>query len=272
VIIGHSGERISHPEGARARVFLVNGEVERFNGLRLSRRAQQHEEQKMHCENPYRAAKCLRYSFYKMSKLGAIVSATIVLIFAHPRVAASPQEDFPEDKTTQTAPPSQPIDDNMSISEPPHVDGSTVKGAQPRYYPYHQEFTIRAGLSSTLYPWQASEHIWGFQYMLPRFLSPKFEAGADLHEEGEGHVHLGVRWILRQRSYFRPSYKLGLDHHLESKENLATFARLSNYYVRGAVALEFTVDNPISVRLEMEVLVGSKDTLGAGTAGLTYGW
>jgi hypothetical protein len=63
-----------------------------------------------------------------------------------------------------------------------------------------------------------------------------------------------------------------LDHHLESKENLATFARLSNYYVRAAVALEFTVDNPISVRLEMEVLVGSKDTLGAGTAGLTYGW
>lgn len=207
-----------------------------------------------------------------MSKLAALVSATIVLIFAHPRAFASPQEDFPEDTSPEATAAPKPIDENMSISEAPHVDGTSMKKPSLRYYPYTQEFTIRTGLASTLYPWQASEHVVGFQYMLPKFLSPKFEAGADLHGNGEGHLHFGLRWILRERSYFRPSYKLALDHHLESKENLATVARLSNYYIRGGVAVEFTVWNPVSVRLEMESFISTKDTWGEGTLGLTYGW
>ncbi len=208
-----------------------------------------------------------------MSKPAIFVSGTIVLIFLTQGALASPQSDssLSTPPGAESMAPSAPPDENLSISEAPHVDG-VPPVSPPRYYPYRQALTFRGGLASDFPKTTFDDNVLGFQYLFPKFLSPKIEAGADLHKEGNGHIHFGVRWIYSERSYFRPSGKISLDHMVESKENLATFAKPENYYARFSGTLEYVVYNPLSLRLEPELLLGFKDSILVVTLGLSHGW
>ena len=111
-----------------------------------------------------------------------------------------------------------------------------------------------------------------FQYLFPKFLSPKLEAGADLHKDGRGHLHAGLRWIYNERSYFRPSLKAAVDHFADSAEGIATLAHIDNWYVRGGATLEQVVWNPYSLRLETELAINLRHTELITTLGLSRGW
>ncbi|MGE3683592.1 MAG: hypothetical protein AB7G93_17860 [Bdellovibrionales bacterium] len=203
------------------------------------------------------------------------VSATFVAFFNPGRVHASPQPDIPAPPTQEEENPvwpKSPPDENLAIATPPPVTGTNSAPPQPRYYRYNQALTFRMGLASDFPKINFDETVIGFQYLFPKFLAPKLEAGADLLEEGRGHLHAGVRWIYFERSYFRPSLKFALDHLMESKEGLATFTSLDNYFLRGAGTLEYVVWNPFSLRLESELLINFDSTQWIATLGLSRGW
>lgn len=206
-----------------------------------------------------------------MSKLLIFVSATIVLIFASPTLLASPPKTAPESEAPASQWPQGKPDENLSITEPPDPN-APVPAAEARYYPYRQALTFRGGYASDFPKTNFDEIVLGFLYMFPKFLSPKLEAGADLLEESRGHLHVGLRWIAWEKSYFRPSGKLSLDHLAEAEERLATLTRVDNYYVRVSGTLEYTVWNPYSLRLEHEVLVNLDRTWQIMTLGVSRGW
>lgn len=211
-----------------------------------------------------------------MSKLVIFVSATIVLILSPPAAQASPQRsttlESNEDKDgATTSEPEEPIDENLSIVEPPPLSGKP-NGFLPRYYPYRQQLTFRAGQTSGLNKTHFEDLVLGFQYLFPKFLSPKLEAGADLHVDGEGHLHAGLRWIANERGMFRPSYKISIDHLAVAEDRLATLTRIDNYYLRFSGTLEYVFWNPISIRLEPEVIANLKDSQLIVTLGLSRGW
>ena len=209
-----------------------------------------------------------------MSKLTIFVSATIVLIFANPSSFASPELAAPDSPETQSPWPNGKPSEDLAISQPPEAR-TDLEAPEPKYYPYQQQLTFRYGKSGDFGKFDVNkmtDNIIGFQYLFPKFLAPKLEAGADLHTAGRGHIHAGWRWIWWERNYFRPSLKASLDHNVNSKEQLATFGHLENYYVRGTVTLEYVVWNPYSVRLEGEGLVGLKNNLFEATLGLSRGW
>lgn len=206
-----------------------------------------------------------------MSKLRIFVSATFVLIFVSSASFASPQDQVPDAPKEADPWPTKPPDENLSISDAPRVKGHP-RPADPRYYPYQQALTFRYGQAGDLSSSKFNDNMTGFQYLFPKFLSPKLEAGADLHDGGKGHIHAGARWIAWERSYFRPSAKVGLDHLVDSSENLATFAKIENLYVRATATLEYVMWNPYSVRLEGEILVSTKTAIGEVTLGLSRGW
>jgi hypothetical protein len=81
-----------------------------------------------------------------------------------------------------------------------------------------------------------------------------------------------MRWIWHERSYFRPSLKLGADHLINSTENLATLTNIDNLFLRTTATLEWVIWNPYSLRVEGEALFGSKNTIGEMTLGLSRGW
>jgi len=206
-----------------------------------------------------------------MSKLTIFVSATIVLIFVSLTSEAKPLRTFPEEKAPQEAQPSNSLDENMSLVEPAPVTGRP-RTPRPSYYPYRQQLTFRAGQTSELSPFKLEDFVLGFQYLFPKFLSPKLEAGADLHKGSKGHLHAGLRWIYFERGLFRPSYKLSLDHLADADDRLATLTQINNYYARLTGTLEYVFWNPLSLRLEPELIVNFKETQWIVTLGLSRGW
>jgi len=207
-----------------------------------------------------------------MSKLSILVSPTIVLILTfHPYMAASPQNQFPPDSPAQDSESSQPLSDDMQISRPPPV-GAPLPTSTARYYPYHQQLTLRYGRASDFPKLRFNDNVTGFQYQFPKFLSPRLEAGADLHDDGDGHVHAGVRWIHNERGYWRPSLKAAADVLIKSQDGLATFVQSDNYYLRTNATLEYVIWNPYSLRLENEWLFGFKNCIYSVTLGLSRGW
>ncbi len=179
---------------------------------------------------------------------------------------------MPENSQTTDVWSSNPLPDDMQITQPPILHGEPLQLKTPRYYPYQQQLTFRFGQAGNFPKISLDDNVLGFQYMFPKFLSPRLEAGADLHDEGVGHVHIGTRWFYNERGYFRPSAKISLDAKLDAKENLATFASIQNYYLRTTGTLEYVVWNPYSVRLETEFFFGSKNSLFELSLGISRGW
>lgn len=213
----------------------------------------------------------LGYSHLTMSKLLLFVSATIVLIFIYGPSFASPLDEVPEGPVEKEQWPNSLPGEDMAISKAPPSTG-VLAPVNAHYYSYQQQLTIRYGLAGDFPKINLNDNVMGFQYLFPKFLSPKLEAGADLHDDGVGHIHAGARWIYMERSYFRPSAKVGLDHLVDSKEGLATLTHLDNYYLRTTATLEWVVWNPYSVRFENEFLFSSKKSLLELTLGLSRGW
>lgn len=206
-----------------------------------------------------------------MTNPGFFVSATIVLILNSSVGWASPDSSAPINDTQTEAEEVRPLDDNMAVSPPPQLMGKP-RPPNARYYPYQQQLTYRTGYDSD-YPKLGLENwVIGFQYLFPKFLSPKLEAGADLIDGGGGHLHIGMRWIRTERSYWRPSVKAGLDLHTDGKEGLATVTKWENYYMRLSACAEYVVWNPFSLRLEHEILMNFDEMQAVLTLGISHGW
>lgn len=208
-----------------------------------------------------------------MSKLAIFVSATIVLIFQFPMARANPQNVVPEVKAADKSPGEDGmIDENLSVTEPAPVSAGAKAASPPRYYSHRQQLTFRAGQVSEVSKIKFEDFLLGFQYLFPKFLSPKLEAGADLLKDGKGHLHAGLRWIWFERSYFRPSYKLSIDHLAESEQRLATLTQINNYFGRLTLTAEVVFWNPWSLRLEPEIVANLSETQLLLTLGLSRGW
>lgn len=206
-----------------------------------------------------------------MTNTRIFVSATIVLIFACVRVEASPDDKAPVEDPPAVEEQAHALDDNMAVSQPPPLQEKPGP-AYARYYPYQQQLTFRSGYDSDFPKMGIDNWVLGFQYLFPKFLAPKLEAGADLIDSGGGHLHVGMRWIHSERSYWRPSFKAGLDLHSDGKEGLATITKWENYYARFSGCLEYVVWNPFSLRLEHETLVNFDKMRMVLTLGISHGW
>lgn len=206
-----------------------------------------------------------------MAKLRIFVSATIVLIFTHASAMGSPVTSAPDDPEEQSKESPPPPDENLSIVTPKPLQGPVPK-VNARYYSYRQALTFRGGVAAEVRKAEWNDTVWGFQYLFPKFLSPKLEAGADVHQHGRGHIHAGLRWFPWERDFFRPSYKVSIDHFVDSEKNLATLTEWGNYYVRFSGTLEYVAWDPFSVRLEPELVVNFEDTDMVVTLGISRGW
>jgi hypothetical protein len=212
-----------------------------------------------------------------MSKLTVFVSATIVLILLQTKSWAAPSPDVPDAPKTQdqngSAAEALPPGENMSITPAPPVPKVPAKDPSLRYYTAKQALTVRGGIAMNLSDNDAeTENLLGVQYLVPKFLSPRIEIGADLHTDDSGHIHAGLRKLFSERSYFRPSVKAGLDVLLIGEEQLASAGNINNYYMRTGAAIEYVFWNPYSVRLEAEILFGLKRTQSEFSLGLSRGW
>lgn len=206
----------------------------------------------------------------------SFAGASALVIATAPRADASATREMPPDSPGTDKGPGperqgpEPLE-NLSLSEPPN-EMPRPEPQSAAYYPYRQVMTFRLGLASDFPKLGFTDKVLGFSYIFPKFLSPKLEAAVDLHESGRGHVNFGVRWIYFERSYFRPSVKISIDHFFDGKYGLGTLARKEDWYARGSGTIEYVVWNPYSVRIEAEMLLNFDHTAMVATLGVSRGW
>jgi len=207
-----------------------------------------------------------------MAKLVSLVCATIVG-FSYFSAYASPDTYAP----APANPPKPPNQDsaatleNLSVATPPPTNGP-AEPEPARYYHYRHAVTLRGGMITDLNPVEFDEGVFGAQYMFPKFLSPKLEVGVDVREDGRGHVYGGWRWIFLEKSYFRPSFKLSLDHKFVSEDGFATLSEIDNWNLRQTGTIEFVVWNPYSLRIEAEIFFNFAKTQGMASLGVSRGF
>lgn len=135
------------------------------------------------------------------------------------------------------------------------------------FYRYRKAFTVRGGASDT----RAPGPLMGFLYLFPTENLTSFEAGADLVRDGNGVLHISV-FNLSGRDRFRWFHKYGVGLRIVAEDRLATFLRLKHWTLRAGGGFEFSVQDRIAIRADLEAL-GSVEKLDAqGSLGLSFAW
>ncbi|MCB0355743.1 MAG: hypothetical protein KDD40_01990 [Bdellovibrionales bacterium] len=165
-------------------------------------------------------------------------------------------------------------DENLILTQPPIVN---PRSTLENNYPYTQSFSPRIGtlvdvqnISEEL--GNSFHMLYGITYMFPRNRSPQLEVGADIIKNHNGQFHASKRWIINERTSFRPFYKLGVTVAAIGREGLATFTNIDNYLARASVGFEDYYKRPMSFRWELELSLGLEDVFLYLNFGYSWGF
>ena len=141
-------------------------------------------------------------------------------------------EDHKKKKTNSSTSTSLENKDFVISTLPKPSKEELQKENQVEFYPYIQSMSPRISFKINAQDVKDTEAVYGLLYLIPRFKSPQWEAGADLTGSGNGSIHLSKRFIINERDYFRPYYKYGLNLSIMPQEKLATFLNVKNYVLK----------------------------------------
>jgi hypothetical protein len=199
-------------------------------------------------------------------------SIAVIVFFSSIICAAGPINPDPQNnKPNANAETSEPED----VAPLQQMDVTIPKAkieTEPMYfYPYDSSFSVGFGpvflspaegivltygqLSGT-YVWQSNT-------------SFHIESGLDATSQGQGQLWTGLRNNWHSSEKWRPFYSFGVGFKIYPERGLTTFLSLSNYFLRAALGVEYTVWEPISFRAEMFV---APDLEGRGFFGGTIGF
>ena len=139
--------------------------------------------------------------------------------------------------------------------------------AKDYFFKYRNAVTIRSGVEDTQNPGP----VLGVLLLYSTRELKSFEAGADLSRDGNGTLHIAVRHLL-ERERIRWFYKYGTGIRVVASDQLVTFLRLKNWQLRGGGGFEWTLSDPISLRFDLEAILGSEKLSALGTVGLAFAW
>lgn len=201
-------------------------------------------------------------------------------------VMAAPHFDAPsaaarESAEIQGAESDPTVIENMSVTNaPPEKNLSEKVGSRfdkaNYFYPYRKELEFHLGTVFGIRDSSESDDLMnfllGFNFLLPKEASPKWEIGADLTTSGYGHAHIAKRVIHNEKGSFRPYYEYGVLHKFVPDEKFASLSNWENYLLLVSVGLGDIVQPPRSVQIELQAVVGLEDILVMFTYGYTWGF
>jgi hypothetical protein len=109
------------------------------------------------------------------------------------------------------------------------------------------------------------------QYLFSTQNLHALEASADLQSDNSGALGLSYRWIF-SRTRFRPYTKLGAALRIDPADEIAAVLRIENVQVRGSAGFERTIGDPMSVRLDAELIAGPRSVEALAGLGLVWAW
>jgi hypothetical protein len=194
-----------------------------------------------------------------------------------PRATANPPPIpapiLPPGKVSPEPPPTatgRELDDNHLMATP--IPTNRAEFERARMYPYRQALSVRVGPVGSTDRELGSTMLFGVQYLWPRYASPHAEFGADVVVGLGGHLNAGVRHIYRERQFLRPYLLWGLTHEVSPSAGYATFLSSRNYYLRAGAGFEMVHRLPRSLKIDFELLSGTKKHMILMGLGYSWGW
>ncbi len=147
---------------------------------------------------------------------------------------------------------------NMQIS--PAKDPEQLPNAKEEKYLFHsQSMSPRLGLILGSAAESKIDYLIGMNYYFDTFTDGKYEVGIDLISKQIGVANISKKWIYLQNQKFRPHSKLGLELILDPDDGLASFLRKEHYLLAGAIGFEDLLQNPLSLRWDLELAIGLEE-------------
>jgi hypothetical protein len=188
-------------------------------------------------------------------------------------MAATPPPSPDLTEPTDKSPPAtaEEIDRarQVELTEPP-ARKETIRESD-YFYQYRQTLMVRGGVLMDFNQTDTLGSDFGFQYRFPFRNSQRIEVGADLLNEGAGILH-AARFHSLDDSRMRWFYKYGLGIRVVPSQQLVTFLKLGNWQARISGGLEWTIEDPFSLRFDIEGTISSEKLTAISTIGVTYGW
>ncbi len=135
------------------------------------------------------------------------------------------------------------------------------------FFRYRNALTIRGGLEDV----ESPGPVLGVLLLYSTQMLRSFEAGADLTRDGNGTLHFAIRHLLG-REKVRWFYKYGAGIRIVASDQLVTFLRLKNWQLRVGGGFEWTLSDPLALRIDLEGIAGSEKLNALGTIGLAFAW
>tara|TARA_Y100000817_G_scaffold279521_1_gene242944 strand:- start:500 stop:1123 length:624 start_codon:yes stop_codon:yes gene_type:complete len=201
-------------------------------------------------------------------------SVFVVLVFTCLPSMARPHLHSPDPSIEQVENPNKDIKhplQNEDVSITPFKEPPT-EVVEREFYPYRQSLTPRIGFLVDSTELRRLRYSLGVSYMFPSYDNPFIEAGVDVTSNSLGFVHVTRRHIFNQHHYFRPFYKYGIAHLVDPDKELGSFVSIENYYLRITGGIEDVLEKPKSIRLELELSLGTTNAYINLIVGWSYGF
>lgn len=208
---------------------------------------------------------------------------TLVLVLSLSSIAMAapppPEPDLDPPTRSESAPAEKieaTVSETIDITPVGDIDSDTdVRTTSNEYFfPYRRSISPRVGSVFNTDEYADERRLLflaGFQYLYQSKRLKNYEAGLDLISNGTGRAHFGRRWI-HARTRFRPYSKAGAGFKLVPEDGLATVLKLENWNVRGAVGFERLLLAPLSLRCDLELVVGPSDLEMIAALGYSWAW
>lgn len=174
--------------------------------------------------------------------------------------------DTKEDSSSQATPEEVERARTVHASPAPPVHFDSTRDAE-YFYRYRNALTIRGGMEEARDPGP----LLGFLYLFSTKNLRSFEAGADLIRDSNGVLHFSV-FNLSGRDRFRWFHKYGLGIRVVAEDRLATFLRLKHWTLRAGGGFEYSLQDRMALRFDLEALASTQKLDAQGSVGLSFAW
>lgn len=202
-------------------------------------------------------------------------SLFLTLVLFCLNASSTPHEHSPDPKRKieESKATNDTVEKEYLLLSPDSATIPKTATSKTKYYPYTQAMSPMIGILLNAQDiGGATQVLYKIDYLIPKFRSPQLEIGVDLSSNSTGFFNIAYRWIHKERSYFRPYFKIGMSHNIIPDEKLASFTNSDNYYLLAGAGLEDLLSPPMSVRLEIHSIIGLR-FIGLGLSfGYSWGW
>lgn len=162
--------------------------------------------------------------------------------------------------------------DAMEITEPTPV---VTKKEKKYQFKFNESAGPRIGMvlsAAKLRERKRPDYLIGFQYMMASKSNLHGEFGADANTYGSGHVFGSAKYIFSHKEKRRPFVKGGMMLIPNPADGLGAFLRIESYNALLGAGLEDLLKENLSIRIDIELIIGPSQSAALINFGHSWAW